>query len=94
MTHVSDAQKLMMFEANKKSTGIAYALWLFLGMLGGHRFYADRAGSAVLLLVLSLVGFVALPVLIVPAIWVLIDAFLIPGWIRSYNNDLVTKLNA
>ena len=30
-----DVQKLMLFEANKKSIGVAYLLWIFLGGLGG-----------------------------------------------------------
>lgn len=90
----SDAQKMMMFEATKKSAGLAYALWFFLGMFGGHRFYAGRSGSAVVILLLTLVGLVFLPALIIPAIWVLVDAFLIPEWIRSYNTALVSSLTA
>ncbi|MFW5947754.1 MAG: TM2 domain-containing protein [Gemmatimonadota bacterium] len=30
----SDARNQMYFEANKKSMGLAYVLWFFLGMLG------------------------------------------------------------
>lgn len=88
----SDAHRMMLFDANKKSTGVAYALWFFLGMFGGHRFYAGRAGTAVVILLLTLVGIVLLPLLIVPAAWALVDAFLIPDWIRSYNNALVSQL--
>lgn len=88
----SDAHRMMLFDANKKSAGIAYVLWLFLGMFGGHRFYTGRMGTAVVVLLLTLVGLVLWPLLLVPALWVLIDAFLIPDWIRSYNNALVSRL--
>lgn len=88
----SDAHRMMLFDANKKSVGVAYLLWIFAGMFGGHRFYTGRIGSAVIILVLTLISFAALPVLIIPAVWVLVDAFLIPDWIRSYNTALVSRL--
>ena len=93
-----DARKLMLFEANKKSVGVAYLLWLFLGGLGGHRFYAQRTGSAIAILLLTIFGIllasigVGLLLLVIAGIWVLVDAFLIPGWIRNYNNLLATQL--
>lgn len=90
----SDAQRMMLFDANKKSTGVAYVLWIFLGMFGAHRFYTGRIGTAVVILTMTLVGLILLPLLLIAAIWVLIDAFLIPEWIRVYNNDLVLRLTA
>lgn len=89
---------LMLYEANKKSAVVAYLLWFFLGGLGGHRFYTKRTGSAVAILLLTIsgavlsvvgVGFIMLAVV---GIWVLVDAFLIPGWISNYNNLLVHQL--
>lgn len=53
----------------------AFLLCLFLGMLGAHRFYLGRKGSAIaqLLLTLTLVGaFISVP-------WAIIDLFLIGG---------------
>lgn len=94
-TLTSDTHSLMLFEANKKSVGVAFALWLFFGFFGGHRFYADRAGSAVGMIVLTVLGLLTLqgPFLIIAAaIWVTVDAFLIPGWIKKYNVDLVSKI--
>lgn len=66
------------------STGVAYLLWFFLGIISGHRFYLGRPGSAVLQILsyFVLVGFV----------WILIDAFLIPGMIRSKRDALRQKL--
>jgi len=39
---MSDVDKLVQFEARKKSVGLAYVLWFFAGMVGGHRYYAGR----------------------------------------------------
>jgi TM2 domain-containing membrane protein YozV len=93
-----DARSLMLFEANKKSTGVAYLLWFFLGGLGGHRFYAGKTGSAIAILLLTIGGLVltfvgvGVVMLIAAGIWVLVDAFLIPGWIRNRNNLLAVQL--
>ncbi len=88
----------MLFEANKKSTGVAFLLWFFLGFLGGHRFYAGKEVTAVVQLILTVVGLVLTMVLIghlvlaVVALWWLIDAFLLSGWIRKYNSSLAVRL--
>jgi len=93
-----DARALMMFEANKKSIVAAYVLWFFLGWAGGHRFYAGKIGSAVAQLLLFIFGIilsiilVGFLLLIPQGIWVLVDAFLIPGWIRNHNSLLAMQL--
>jgi len=93
-----DARAMMMFEANKKSVVVAYLLWFFFGWAGGHRFYAGKIGSAVAQLLLFILGFplafvlVGLLLLIPQLIWVLVDAFLIPGWIRNQNSLLAMQL--
>jgi TM2 domain-containing membrane protein YozV len=86
----SDARAMMLFEANKKTAVVAYLLWFFGGLFGGHNFYLKRTGVAVTQLILSLtiVG------MLVTVIWVLVDAFLIPGWIRNQNNLLALQLGA
>ncbi|HSP23999.1 MAG TPA: NINE protein, partial [Saliniramus sp.] len=77
-----------------KSTGVAYLLWLFLGGLGGHRFYLGRTGSAVAMLLLTLVGAITLIVgvgvviLLGTGVWVLVDAFMIPGMVQQQKNDV------
>ena len=63
----------------KPSTGVAYLLAIFLGVLGAHRFYLGRAGTGVIMLLISLTFFG----LVITSIWTLIDLFLIPGMIRS-----------
>ena len=94
-----DAQAMMMFEANKKSMAVAYLLWFFLGGFGGHRFYCGKTGSAVAQLLMTIFGILLLFVfllgllLLIPVwIWILVDAFLIPGWIRSQNSLLAMQL--
>jgi len=91
--------QIMIYDANKRSVGVAYLLWFFLGGLGGHRFYVGKTGSAVAILVLTglgiLLSFVGVGVflLAVVGIWVLVDAFLIPGWIRAKNTLLAASLS-
>lgn len=94
----ADATAMMRYDANKKSVGVAYLLLFFLGGLGIHRFYLGRTGSAAVMLLLTaasafltvvLVGYVGL---FVVGVWCVLDAFLIPGMARAYNNDLITQL--
>lgn len=77
-----DARAMMLFEANKKTAAVAYLLWFFVGMLGGHNFYLKRTGIAVAQLLLTITVYGA----IVTLIWIIVDAFLIPGWIRNQNS--------
>ncbi|WP_045387866.1 TM2 domain-containing protein [Falsirhodobacter sp. alg1] len=83
-----------------KSAGIAYALWFFTGSLGGHRFYLGRTGTGLAMLALLIVGVatsilgVGLALLAALGIWVLIDAFLIPGMISADRNALRDRLLA
>jgi TM2 domain-containing membrane protein YozV len=69
---------------DKPSMGAAYLLGIFLGLLGAHRFYLDRTGSAIVMLILS---FTILGLLItIP--WHVIDWFLIGGWVREKTDNL------
>ncbi|UDI77485.1 TM2 domain-containing protein [Staphylococcus taiwanensis] len=65
-----------------RKTNIAYLFWFFLGGFGAHRFYMGKTGSAIALLLVSLIT-VWFTLGIPTFIWVVIDAFLIPGWIRE-----------
>ncbi|MDR3538056.1 MAG: TM2 domain-containing protein [Acetobacteraceae bacterium] len=98
VTH-RDAQAMLRYDANKKSVGVAYALWFFFGAVGGHRFYLKQTGTAIVMLILflasivlsvAIVGFFGFIVL---GLWVLVDIFLIPGLTRTYNNQLISSLN-
>lgn len=85
-----DARALMLFEANKKNILVAYILWFFLGLFGAHNFYLKRTGVGVaqLILTLTLIGTA------ITIVWIIIDAFLIPGWVRNQNNLLAMQLGA
>jgi TM2 domain-containing membrane protein YozV len=96
----NDVRVMMLFEANKKSMAVAFALWFLLGLCGAHRFYTQHIGSAVAQLLIFLFSLLTLWLLIgwltlLPlCIWVIVDAFLIPGWVRSHNNTLAISLGA
>ncbi len=68
------------------SEGTAYLLWFFLGLIGGHRFYLGRPGSA-LLMILAWCCF-----LLPGAIWWIVDAFLISGIVRSRRDIIRQRL--
>ena len=95
----SDAKAMMAFESGKKSAGISYLLWFFLGGFGAHRFYLGRTGSAIAMLVIYVVSwiltFVAIGALglIVIGIWWIVDAFLIPGMVRDNNESLMQRID-
>src|SRR5690606_5657315 len=67
-----------------KSVGVAYLLWLFTWFVSGHRFYLGRPGTAILqvLSYFIVIGFV----------WVLIDAFLIPGMVAKQRDEMRKRL--
>ncbi len=58
-----------------RSVGVAYVLWILLGLNGVHRFYCGRIGTGLLwLFTAGLFG-----------IGWLVDAFLVPGMVREAN---------
>lgn len=64
------------YENQKKSVGIAYAFWFFLGVFGAHRFYAGDTGVGVgMLLTLGGLG-----------VWAFVDVFFIGKRIREFNH--------
>jgi TM2 domain-containing membrane protein YozV len=85
-----DTRALMLYEANSRSVLVAYLLWFFVGLFGAHNFYLKRVGIAVvqLILTITVVGSA------VTLIWIIVDAFLIPGWVRNQNNLLAMQLGA
>jgi len=86
----NDTRVLMLYEANKKTAVVAYLLWFFLGWFGAHNFYLGRTGVAITQLILS----ITIIGLLITIFWVLVDAFLIPGWVRNQNNLLAAQLGA
>lgn len=76
---------------NPKSVGLAYVLLIFLGGLGIHKFYVDKAGMGVTYLSLTFVGGLLTLVwvgwLLIIAVWVMliIDLFTLAGDVRRFN---------
>lgn len=97
----ADAATMMRYDAYKKSALVAYLLWFVLGGLGAHRFYLRNTASAIVLLVITVTCIAATIVslgllgilLIVPLVWVVVDAFLIPGKVRQLNARLIRELS-
>lgn len=83
------------FEANRKSAGVAYVLWFFLGGFGAHRFYMGTIGAGVTQLILLLLGWIPFFLgWLVLGIWLFVDLFLIPGTVRNKNMELVNMLGS
>jgi len=91
---MDNKNKALLHDALKKSVGVAYLLLFFTCAFGGHRFYAGKTGSAVAMLLLTILGaplcFVGIGFVMVGivCIWSLVDLFLIPGMIREYNSKI------
>lgn len=77
----SEQQKIFIseFERRKKSVGISYLLWFFIGW---HYAYIKKWGWLILY-ILTLGGFF---------IWAIIDLFRIPNMVEQYNNDLALEI--
>lgn len=81
-----NAEQLAMVESElerrKKSKGAMYALWLFLGGIGGHRYYLGDIGYAVgMTLTLGGLG-----------LWTLIDVFLIGNRLEEKTKQLENEI--
>ncbi len=73
-----------------KSLGAAIAFWFFAGGLGAHRFYLGRP-HAVTMLMLTLTGVLTAIIIVgffllaAVGIWVIVDVFLLDGWVKENN---------
>jgi len=100
MTLSTDKQQLIeqRIANDSKNIFVAYLLWFCFGMIGAHRFYLGENKSGIIMLVLTILGFltaiflVGYFILLGVGIWMLVDAFLIPGKISNQKNDLRQKL--
>ena len=89
------SNRSLRYDAAKKSTGIAYLLWFFLGLLGVHRFYLGSTGVGIVILVCSLLGLLTFGIMTLVSLLVLfIDMFTIPGQVQRYNEALIGRLSA
>ena len=78
---------------SRKTMGTAYLLWFFLGGVSAHRFYLGYRASAIIQLLLTPISYAmmmskspsGLLTMPIAGLWVLIDAFLIPGMVNKAN---------
>ena len=75
---------VMQYNSIKKNPTTAVLLALFLGGLGAHKFYMGQVGVGVLYLLFVWT--------FIPAILVLIDAFVIAGQVAKYNEQKALEL--
>ncbi len=82
----------------KKSSGVAYLLWFFLGGFSAHRFYLGQPGTAAAQLgllwggVLLSAVFIGIPMVVAFFIWLLIDVFLIGGLVEADTTSKRTRI--
>ncbi len=69
--------------SRRKDGTVGVLLAVFLGGLGAHHFYLNKNGLGVL--------YVLFCWTFIPAIIALIEAFLMPGRVEHWNNDLATQ---
>lgn len=85
--------RLMRYDAAKKSVGVAYMLWFFLGAFGVHRFYLGSWGIGVLVLACTTLAFVTFGLTgLVSGLIMVLDLFLIPGKVQQHNERLIASL--
>ncbi|WP_374301588.1 TM2 domain-containing protein [Paracoccus sp. (in: a-proteobacteria)] len=97
-----DVQKQILIEQriqnDVKSPVVAYLLLIFLGMFGAHRFYLGKTGTAITMLILTILGIatailaVGFVLLLAVGIWTFVDIFLIPGMIREEKEQMRQRL--
>ena len=89
---LASARANMMYDANRKSNGVAYLFCFLFGWFGVHRFYLGQNGTGAIMLVLWAAGWVTFFFAWIPlGIWIFVDYFLIPGMVREFNMGLADK---
>lgn len=93
------ATKELAPDISPKSRLAATLFAWFLGIFGAHRFYVGRAGTAVVMLILGIVGFATVwipfvgPIFLVAVgIWAFVDFLIaVTGNMRDGNGKLIKK---
>ncbi|MYD46449.1 MAG: TM2 domain-containing protein [Gammaproteobacteria bacterium] len=85
-----DMRQLMEYEEEKKSLAATYVLWAVLGPFGAHRFYLEKTGSAVAMLILTLTLFGV----VITVIWWIVDAVNIPSMVKDLNRGILDDITS
>lgn len=89
-----ETARLMRYDAAKKSVGVAYLLWFFLGAFGVHRFYLGSWGIGFLILACTGLAFITFGLSgLVSGLIMFVDLFLIPGKVARHNERLIASLS-
>jgi len=64
------------YDSVKKDARVAYTIWVFLGIFGGHRFYLGDTGRSIAML-FTLGGL---------GLWTLADVFFVGRRVRTVND--------
>ena len=62
------------FVGSNRSVVVTLLLWFFFGTFGVYRMYLGKVGTGILMLVLTIIGFITIPILI--GIFILIGVFI------------------
>jgi len=94
----ANVAKASVGDISPKSRLAATLLAFFLGMFGAHRFYVGKTGTAVLMLILGLVGwatfwfFLGIIFLVAVGIWAFVDFILaVVGSMRDSEGKLIER---
>ena len=83
--------------ASRKDVAITYLLALFLTGFAAHYFYLGRVGSAIGFLALWWIGvataaiYIGFVLIAAAYIWLIVDLFLIPSYVRAYNAKALAR---
>ncbi|MBH0009106.1 DUF2510 domain-containing protein [Salinibacterium sp. SWN1162] len=82
---------------SRKDVAITYLLAIFLTGFAAHYFYLGRIGSAIGFLALWWIGiataaiFIGIPLIVAAYVWLIVDLFLIPSYVRAYNAKTLVR---
>lgn len=77
-------------QKDKKDSTLTWLLWWIGGVIGAHRYYHGKTGTAIAMTLITLLTFGI--GLIVTGIWALIDLFFISDWLREDQIEVEKKI--
>ena len=96
--HMTEDERLMHYDTLKKNGALIYGLWFLFGWMGAHRSVEGRIWSGFMMFTFSIISLFLYVIgdgpwgFIVVGVWWVIDLFLIGGWVRNFNEELIARL--